>query len=462
MDIDKRLFQDSGPVNGPFTGVSVYAPFVMLMHTLLEDVLDGGSFGLLLQEKTPFTLEAVPNSSLVRLTTKGGSELDWTDLYRYLQNDSELDTEFKKIYNMSFSRATVGRYDYDSEFLRLTAKHVEKGSITDDDVVDLNNALLDEFSAPLNGVDSLGTFLVFCHLTVNRINRGYFETRPALDSENDNYQRWYLWSYLGMMTLINRLSLGKNGDNYQPTENVDIFLGQFTATALYKKYTTIPMGDQIFNRTVDYIRDFMSDSLKADISSLANAVRYSTIYNVLIDIYGSVGSREAYQKVYGQAEYDLYTYALSGIEEFIEYVRGGETAKGSTALQPSQDWMDKIQSVLSKAIFLDGQNRAEFVKSELGDLEDLSNAIGDDAAQLIFDILDGLNADEQKRLGKSAKKKPKANPVQVAAPSEFDGCELVEVEDDDLDLDDELDDLLEDLFDDEELDDLLDIDLEDL
>lgn len=118
-----------------------------------------------------------------------------------------------------------------------------------------------------------------------------------------------------------------------------------------------------------------------------------------------------------------------------------------------------LNKMLTNAVIKDSGNRVQLfkksVESNLSELTDLNTAIlsnfGEEAGTLFLEILDGLDLQEQERLGKAPKRAPKAEQVAEKVAQE----EEVSLEELDF-LDQEIEDVisLEELEDELNLDDL--------
>ena len=118
-----------------------------------------------------------------------------------------------------------------------------------------------------------------------------------------------------------------------------------------------------------------------------------------------------------------------------------------------------LNKMLTNAVIKDSGNRVQLfkksVESNLSELTDLNTAIlsnfGEEAGTLFLEILDGLDLQEQERLGKAPKRAPKAEQVAEKVAQE----EEVSLEELDF-LDQEIEDIisLEELEDELNLDDL--------
>lgn len=467
---DQLLNKDFGLA---YSGVSVYAPFVLAMDVLKESansqrnthfenlnaiLKDDGEF--------PYELRKSQYGSQIRLyDTANQKYTGWDGLYFALSKNETLDRQFKSFLITAFdAAATDGVFQRQGEFWNWTNKCMnEQGFITAEQSLEISLELLlwaipdyktnNNFSLNII-VDEIKSFFEFAHLISNRTIKEFYNTRPANDALADQFNYWYVWSSLGMFNYITQI-IGQQEDitkafweNFTK-EKIKLAAGvsEFNPYAVFE--TTYSSVVQV--KTLEWADTF-------------NASRMSNQFKE-IDFAGMNTDTNGYKYPVSIAVSGLHALANFNAKIFVEELlrQGGLTLNEikSSSVGGSAIDMTMIQEILSKAVFLDGQNRAEFVKSELGNFDDFAENIGYERAELIFDILDGLSAEEKVRLG-TAKKSSKAKPKAESKPSEFEGCEMVEVETEEDDIDDLLDDIIDNIyevFEEGELEELLDLDL---
>lgn len=461
MAVDS-LYKTSGKsaFQGPYSGVNTFAPFVLAMDILVDglnqpnsevkrmnDLIRNSRWGEYELRKSETGRQIkLYNTALLKFA-------DWKELYVVLESLPSLDELFKKFLNGAFSVAKTNNvYNREGGFWDLTDKCMNvQGYISEQDVNDISRELIiwmypqmstlqnpDHIEAALE----LRSFLSFVYLISNRIEKNFFDSRPATPELADDFNKWYVWPSLGMFNGVLEFVTASTG----------------TKTAFWEEYTMDTI--QLFAGVNQFINQDLADDTYKNVKRLEfygldetmSATKVSNLYSLIPNNKRLlIPSDEAYKYTIGIALKRMHYFSSEVALDFVDalFEGGGET---SVSEQNSNSDLERVQEVLSKAIFLDGENRAEFVKSELGNFDDLAEDIGYEKAELIFDILDELSKEENARMtGKPA--------VQVAVIEEeevpAEEAEEVVVEEDDLGLDD----LLDDILDDEELDELLDLDL---
>lgn len=460
MAVDS-LYKTSGksPFQGPYSGVNTFAPFVLAMDILKGDFGFTEGFvakmnQILKDSDWPYQLKMSDRGTQAKLyDTANGKFVDWRDLYVVLETLPSLDELFKKFLNGAFSVAKTNNvYNREGGFWDLTDKCMNvQGYISEQDVEEMSRELIlwmypnmksQQNPDHTEAAVEFKSFLSFVYLISNRIEKNFFDSRPATPELADDFNKWYVWPSLGMFNGVLEFVTGNTGiknkfwdgytmDTIQLFAGVNQFINQDLADDTYKN-----------------VKRLQSYGLDETMSATTVANLYSLIPNnkrLLIP------SDEAYKYTIGIALNSMYYFSAEVALDFVDalFEGGGKT---SVNTQTSNSGMQRVQEVLSKAVFLDSQNRAEFVQEQIGNFDDLAEEIGYEKAELIFEILDELSKEENARMtGKPA--------VQVAVIEEqevpAEEAEEVVIEEDDLGLDD----LLDDILDDEELDELLDLDL---
>jgi len=461
---DQLLNKDFGAA---YAGVSVYAPFVLAMDILKESANSEYSthfenLNTILNDdgEFPYELRKSQDGSQIRLyNTANQQYVGWDNLYFALSKNEFLDREFKSFLITAFdAAATDGVFQRQGEFWDLTDKCMNKqGFISEGQSLEISLELLlwaipdykTNNNVSLNIiVDEMMSFFEFAHLISNRIIKEFYNTRPANDALADQFNYWYVWSSLGMFNYITKIIGQQEGITKAFWEN-------FT-----KEKIKLAAGVSEFNPYAVFETTYSSvvEVKSLEWADTVNAGRMSKQFKE-IDFAGMNTDTDGYKYPVSIAVSGLHALGNIQAKIFVEELlrQGGLTS----IVGGSEIDMTRIQEILSKAVFLDGQNRAEFVKSELGNFDDFAENIGYERAELIFDILDGLSAEEKVRLG-TAKKSSKAKPKAESKPSEFEGCEMVEVETEEDDIDGLLDDIIDNIyevFEEGELEELLDLDL---
>lgn len=163
-----------------------------------------------------------------------------------------------------------------------------------------------------------------------------------------------------------------------------------------------------------------------------------------------IDAKQALEEEFGDAVF---------INESLEDLTQEKNQSGFGDSFGNHPFVAYLNKMLTNAVIKDSGNRVQSfkksVESNLSELTDLNTAIlsnfGEEAGTLFLEILDGLDLQEQERLGKASKRAPKAEKVAEKVAQEE------EVSLDELDfLDQEIEDVisLEELEDELNLDDL--------
>lgn len=225
------------------------------------------------------------------------------------------------------------------------------------------------------------------------------------------------------------------------------------------------VSDSLFRENMSSLRDkayfaLMANEFMIEDVSLGEKIRINTnIFNVFWDAVTEVLQRDrANNNIAKMYEYyDSFTpdlwiemierWASANITDFIQDIDNDEIFSIKTPKE-NENILDELKMQITDALFKDSQNRASLVLDFVQKKNDeLTASLGNEAAELLREIFDGLKKDESLRL----EGPKKASPTPEASTKTDE--ELI----DELDfLDDDISDTLslEDLEEELNLDDL--------
>lgn len=225
------------------------------------------------------------------------------------------------------------------------------------------------------------------------------------------------------------------------------------------------VSDSLFRENMSSLRDkayfaLMANEFMIEDVSLGEKIRINTnIFNVFWDAVTEVLQRDrANNNIAKMYEYyDSFTpdlwiemierWASANITDFIQDIDNDEIFSIKTPKE-NENILDELKMQITNALFKDSQNRASLVLDFVQKKNDeLTASLGNEAAELLREIFDGLKKDESLRL----EGPKKASPTPEASTKTDE--ELI----DELDfLDDDISDTLslEDLEEELNLDDL--------
>ena len=225
------------------------------------------------------------------------------------------------------------------------------------------------------------------------------------------------------------------------------------------------VSDSLFRENMSSLRDkayfaLMANEFMIEDVSLGEKIRINTnIFNVFWDAVTEVLQRDrANNNIAKMYEYyDSFTpdlwiemierWASANITDFIQDIDNDEIFSIKTPKE-NENILDELKMQITDALFKDSQNRASLVLDFFKKKNDeLTASLGNEAAQLLREIFDGLKKDESLRL-----EGPK-----IASPTPEASTKTDEELIDELDfLDDDISDTLslEDLEEELNLDDL--------
>ena len=255
-------------------------------------------------------------------------------------------------------------------------------------------------------------------------------------------------------------AIGHNaGKSYLVDEMASNFFGPILRAIEANKFTPWKEGQDQLDANADAAEALMR--FTTEVKDAAN----NSWEDEKIQFYTSVGSNSEWEAVFREflKGGDSATEIMDEFFVYEENAGSKEKSKNQIGFRDSianQPFVAYLSAMLTNAVIQDSGNRVQFFKKSVepkhSELADLNTAVlanfGEEAGTLFLEILEGLDKQEQARLGAVPKRKKKQEVVEEKAQKVL---EEVEVNLDTLDF---LDEDIEDVVNLEELEDELNLD----
>ena len=188
------------------------------------------------------------------------------------------------------------------------------------------------------------------------------------------------------------------------------------------------VSDSLFRENMSTLKDKAYQALAAnqfmiEDTSLGEEIRIEGVFNKFWDAVEEVLQRDRANNNIAQMYeyYDSYTpeqwyamierWASANLFDFVSDIDNDEIFETNAILKATENILDELKMQITDALFKDSQNRAtlvlDFVQNKN---EELTASLGNEAAELLREIFDGLKKDELLRLEgpKTASPNPEA------------------------------------------------------
>jgi len=188
------------------------------------------------------------------------------------------------------------------------------------------------------------------------------------------------------------------------------------------------VSDSLFRENMSTLKDKAYQALAAnqfmiEDTSLGEEIRIEGVFNKFWDAVEEVLQRDRANNNIAQMYeyYDSYTpeqwyamierWASANLFDFVSDIDNDEIFETNAILKATENILDELKMQITDALFKDSQNRAslvlDFVQKKN---EELTASLGNEAAELLREIFDGLKKDELLRLEgpKTASPNPEA------------------------------------------------------
>ena len=189
------------------------------------------------------------------------------------------------------------------------------------------------------------------------------------------------------------------------------------------------VSDSLFRENMSTLKDKAYQALAAnqfmiEDTSLGEEIRIEGVFNKFWDAVEEVLQRDRANNNIAQMYeyYDSYTpeqwyamierWASANLFDFVSDIDNDEIFETNAILKATENILDELKMQITDALFKDSQNRAtlvlDFVQNKN---EELTASLGNEAAELLREIFDGLKKDELLRLDgpKTASPTPEAS-----------------------------------------------------
>lgn len=189
------------------------------------------------------------------------------------------------------------------------------------------------------------------------------------------------------------------------------------------------VSDSLFRENMSTLKDKAYQALAAkqfmiEDTSLGEEIRIDGVFNKFWDAVEEVLQRDRANNNIAQMYeyYDSFTpdlwigmierWASANLFDFVSDIDNDEIFETNAILKATENILDELKMQITDALFKDSQNRAtlvlDFVQNKN---EELTASLGNEAAELLREIFDGLKKDESLRLDgpKTASPTPEAS-----------------------------------------------------
>ena len=189
------------------------------------------------------------------------------------------------------------------------------------------------------------------------------------------------------------------------------------------------VSDSLFRENMSTLKDKAYQALAAkqfmiEDTSLGEEIRIDGVFNTFWDAVEEVLQRDRANNNIAQMYeyYDSYTpeqwyamierWASANLFDFVSDIDNDEIFETNAILKATENILDELKMQITDALFKDSQNRASLVLDFVQNKnEELTASLGNEAAELLREIFDGLKKDELLRLEgpKTASPNPEAS-----------------------------------------------------
>lgn len=208
------------------------------------------------------------------------------------------------------------------------------------------------------------------------------------------------------------------------------------------------VSDSLFRENMSTLKDKAYQALAAkqfmiEDTSLSEEIRIDGVFNTFWDAVEEVLQRDRANNNIAQMYeyYDSFTpeqwyamierWASANLFNFVSDIDNDEIFETNAILKATENILDELKMQITDALFKDSQNRATLVldfTKEKGD--EILASFGEEATDLIVEIISGLKKEEAARLGKP---KPVSAPAQVIEKTDEEVIDELDFLDDDID-----------------------------